>query len=64
MAERVYLGLQLAVEAERHFVARQVALRWRPEAHYLSLLRDAAEVQQREEELPQSAALEPAALAL
>ena len=64
MVAQAHLEVPHAVELERHFVTQQVALRWRPEAHYLPLLRDAAEVQQRVEELPQSAALEPAALAL
>jgi hypothetical protein len=64
MVAQAHLELPRAVELEGHFVAQQVALRWRPKAHYLPLLRDAAGVQQREEELPQSAALEPAALAL
>jgi hypothetical protein len=40
MAERAHLELLLAVELEPHSVAQQVALRWRPEAHYLLVLRD------------------------
>ena len=62
MAEQVHLELPLAAEAELNSVA-QVALRWRPEAHYLTVLRDAATVPQPEE-LPRSAELELAALAL
>lgn len=63
MVAQAHLELPHAVELERHFVAQQVALRWRPEAHYLPLLRGAAAVQQGEE-LLQYAELEPAALAL
>ena len=63
MAELVHLEPQLAVEPEPNSVA-QVALHWQPDVHYLTvLLRDAAAVPQPEEP-PQSAELEPAALAL
>jgi hypothetical protein len=61
VAERTRLGLlnasQVALRA-----ASQVALHWRPEAHWAESQHAAALL--REEELPQSSAAEPAALAL